>query len=825
MAEYDSVLTDYLAKKDAGLRVDQEEIIGAYPEHAMRLRSFFENEQGLNRLLSACGANRLAPESPHEGAIIGDFRICREIGRGGIWVVYHAEQCSLSRDVALKVLHVSATLDAEKIARFMSEVEVVAGLNHDHIVPVYSVGQHSGARFFAMKLIDGRPLSQLIGADSDIVTGTTARITADTTQTNAANARANVSAMDGFDRKTKSFRTIASAIAKIADALHYVHELGIVHRDVKPSNILIDRSGKPWLTDFGLAYIDRDESLTATGALLGTLSYMSPEQAMGGRIVDRRTDIYSLGVVLYELLTGEAPFRGERGMVLHRVINDEPTAPRVLDSSVPRDLETICLKCIQKSADARYATAHELSLDLRRYLDGKPIHARRVGPVERLCRWTYRNRVVSTAASIIAFLAIFLIALSLRHNVVVSRLNEDLRETLRRSESLRKDPESARRVAGGMNEQSHVEAYASGMPQPIGAWHRGFRYDGNRSLEEQTPHFDDVDHHGFESSMTRPLNRNPAVVELLGHDGPVNDLAAFASGTRLASVGDDATIRIWNLETNQQEFVLRDSRLSSQANANTASFASNDRYLAVAVAPDGRTLATGGLVLSLWDVAERQFIYDLETFPEQILEIAYSSDGAHIAVHAGDQAHLLELNSRESRHVASSRDSRGMAFSPRETNFNVPVSESDDGAVRGIRSWKRSPWERKNDLPFPNLVDFEVSLEAQSIAAASKQGSVCLLDVKTYRFKSALPPRASEIRDIAFSDDGESLAIAYSDGMLGFAHRSRIQERLWFGSTETDDTTRFFAGHDGEANTVRFIDNSRFVTCGDDGAIRVWNAL
>ena len=306
---------------------------------------------------------------------LGDYELLAEIARGGMGVVYKAGQISLNRIVAVKMILAGQLATQADHDRFHAEAEAAALLDHPNIVPIFEVGEHEGQHYFSMGYVDGPSLS--------------ARL-----------AEGPLPAKEA-----------ATLVATVAEAVEYAHRQGVIHRDIKPSNILIDSKGRPRVTDFGLAKrVDSVSDLTATGQILGTPSYMPPEQAAGQiHAIGPAADVYALGAVLYAALTGRPPFQAATPLeTLKKVIEREPVALRQLNAAVPRNLETIVLKCLEKSVPRRYATAQTLALDLRRYHEGRPVLARPVSRWERAWRWCRRNPVVaglSAAAVLLMVLA------------------------------------------------------------------------------------------------------------------------------------------------------------------------------------------------------------------------------------------------------------------------------------------------------------------------------------------------------------------------------------------------------------------------------------
>jgi serine/threonine protein kinase len=336
------------------------------------------------------------------GKRLGDFEGLREIGRGGMGIVYEAVQTSLGRRVALKVLGSGLGLTPKAVDRFRREAAAAARLHHTNIVPVYSTGEECGIHFYAMELIDGPSLDSVIrqmrgGECNDTKTEPPANFDDTGPYVPESSTPSPTSPSSGIGSSVDRFDRTARMISDVADALQHAHQQGVTHRDIKPSNLLLSSDGRLSVTDFGLARMLELPGMTVTGEFVGTPAYMSPEQVAAGRIpVDHRTDIYSLGATLYELLTLRRPFSADgRDRLLAMVVHKEPRAPRSIESRIPRDLETICLKSLEKDPDRRYQTAKELADDLRRYINRFAIQAKRSGPVAKIKKWVKRNPSLS----------------------------------------------------------------------------------------------------------------------------------------------------------------------------------------------------------------------------------------------------------------------------------------------------------------------------------------------------------------------------------------------------------------------------------------------
>jgi Protein kinase domain len=406
-ARIDKVIADYLAAVDQGQTPDQKSVLACHPEFAEELQAFFHDQEQLGRFAGALSpapppvsevtlddgsrshkkAEALAPTEPNlDGPAIlekvhyfGDYEILEEIARGGMGVVYKARQISLKRDVAIKMILSGQLASQHDVHRFYIEAEAAANLDHPNIVPIYEINEHKGQHYFSMKLISG---GSLTGRIKDMV----------------------------IDPKAGG-----RLLATVARAVHHAHQRSILHRDLKPSNILLDAQGQPLVTDFGLAKRTTDNGsviqpgtmagspdMTHAGAIVGTPSYMAPEQAAAQKDLTTAVDIYSLGAILYEMLTGRPPFQAATALdTLKQVLEAKPERPSKVNPKIDKDLEAICLKCLEKVPQQRYTSALALAEDLECWLAGKPIAARPSGPVKKVVKWVKRNPTLALLLAVL----------------------------------------------------------------------------------------------------------------------------------------------------------------------------------------------------------------------------------------------------------------------------------------------------------------------------------------------------------------------------------------------------------------------------------------
>ncbi len=618
----------YFLAVDAGQRPDQSALLKQHPDLADELAAFFADQDKLDEVARAMKPEPSPAEAPTLDAsnkpavgtfgkvrYFGDYELLEEIARGGMGVVFKARQVSLNRVVALKMILAGQLASEADVQRFHAEAEAAANLDHPNIVPIYEVGEHDGQHYFSMKFIDGGSLLQGVRGE-------------------------------GSGVSQESQRAAAQLIATVARAVHHAHQRGILHRDLKPGNILLSFSRRsqsgadtpppalvrderlndavPHITDFGLAKrVTADTGQTRTGAIVGTPSYMAPEQARGVKALTTAADVYSLGAILYELLTGRPPFKAETPLeTLRQVTDDEPTRPRSLDGQINRDLETICLKCLEKEPARRYDAAAALADDLERWLCGEPIVARRSSAWERTVYWVKRRPVLFALIDFGALTAAIIAGLTLLHNWQLRRHLADTnaaldRETEAKSEAKRQEL-LARRYFYGSDINLAQQALESG---------NGVRLIS--ALERQIPKPGEEDQRTFEWHYLWRQARTERMT-LRGHTEQISILQYSRDGKSLISAAKDE-VKVWDTETGalRKEFSVAPGKISCMA-----------------FAPDGNTVALGferaqketpGPLVQTWDIESGRKLADLKPGIGNVRAVAFDPESDTMTMVVGDE--------------------------------------------------------------------------------------------------------------------------------------------------------------------------------------------
>jgi WD40 repeat protein/serine/threonine protein kinase len=836
-----------------------------YPDLAERIRALFPTLVAPEQPASVAGPPT-GPFEPKAGQgseppqQLGDYRILREVGRGGMGIVYEAVQVSLGRHVALKVLPPHVLLERHYLLRFQREAKAAARLHHTNIVPVYGVGEENGLHYYVMQFIQGLALDKVLAElrrlrrpKGRLAANEATRDTCvEAVKAGAAAAEAqslllghfslgpasaehqpsDVALHQGADThrspgaditpsdtsirllsQPASFywQSVARVGVQVAEALGYANSQGILHRDIKPSNLLLDPHGTVWVTDFGLAKAADSEDLTHPGDIVGTVRYLAPER-FGGRC-DVRSDLYALGLTLYELLTLEPAFpEADRTKLLHQVMHEEPARPRKLNPHVPHDLETIVLKSIARDPNQRYPTADELAADLKRFLRDEPIRARRVSAGERAWRWCFRNPAL---ASLMAAVLLLLVGMTVVETVSAVRIAAARDEALKAAEESRQRLVHAQVAAGAgrveqgdlfsalpwfadalrldqgdpAREENHrlrLAAILQRSPRLIAFWSTEpgpdqavFCPDGRRVIVWGP--------HGLQIWDTAADRLAAVVVK----DAALTDLAFSPNGKMVGMAGENGTARIWNLETGQPVT----PPLSHGKAVNRVEFRADGRQL-VTASDDGTA--------RVWDAVTGEQLHCF-THSDAVRCASFSPDGNRVVTLSGDHTIRVWIVASDT----SKPFSAGIAVGNREVVFSA------DG--RRIVVTAREPLVRTWDaetfaLRSSTLSGGRAWLSPDRSRAVSADLAVRVWDVSTGQPVTPPLEQARGAFKATFSPQGDRLVTTGVDGTV------------WVCATETGATVAGPLRHAASVTSAAFSPDGRLLlTRESTGLVRVWD--
>jgi eukaryotic-like serine/threonine-protein kinase len=807
---------EYEAVLQRGEKPDREAFLAKYASVAKPLATCLANIESLAQVR---GQIKGPPDAAREPVPqqLGDYRIVREIGRGGMGVVYEAQQISLNRRVALKVPPLAGILDQRQLARFKTEAQAAAQLHHTHIVPVFSVGVERGIHYYAMQYIDGQSLAavieelrrqgslpivssgngpnQLSHIASAIMSGRMSR------QENDTGKQAEAPATGSLSTHSRSFfNSVARLGIQAAEALEHAHVNGVIHRDIKPSNLLLDTHGNLWITDFGLANFRNGNGnviLTQPTDLLGTLRYMSPEQALIRRVpVDHRTDIYSLGATLYELLTLHPAFEGQdRQEILRKIADQAPPSLLKRNSGVPADLETIIFKAMAKEPHERYATAQELADDLGRFMSDTPIQARRPTIPQRIAKWGRRHRALVWAA--VVFLIISAIGSTLS-TILVWQEQRKTEAALVRAEGSQQQAEANRQEAGRRAEESRRNLYRAEMNL---AGQAAESSTGIGRVYELVSHWRDSlpDLRGWEWYYLDGLC-NRELLTLHGHEGPATSVAWSPDGTRLASCGLDHRLRLWD-PFSGDELWAQDC---------------GGPLRTTAWSPDGKLLATGadGGRVRIWNAVTGEPISTLSGHTGRVSAVAWSADSTCLASASWDKTVRVWDVARGSELLRMTEEDavRSIAWHPKGSQLAVALWS---GGKKGTKIY-----DAQNGAAISSFITSDVPVQTVSwnpdgsrLAEGGWQDAVIIRDPATGEKMATFGNQLAPVNSVAWSPDGNRVASC--------GQSTNVE--IW--DSASGASLLSLRGHLNDVLQVAWNpDGTKVASASIDGTVKIWDS-
>lgn len=679
---------------------------------------------------------------------LGDYELLEEIARGGMGVVYRARQLSLNRIVAVKVVLHGPFSSPDFVRRFRNEAQVIATLRHPNIVAIHEIGEHQGNHFISLEFIDGKSFAEL--------------------------AR---------ERPLSAIRA-ARYVKTIAEAVEHAHQRGVLHRDLKPSNVLLDPFDQPRVTDFGLAkLVTHDQELTATGQVLGSPNYMPPEQATGKSSEGTlQSDVYSLGAILYELLTSRPPFQGETlQAVLSQVQDIEPVLPRRLNPATPVDLQTICLKCLQKEPARRYRSAQELADDLRRFLESEPIRARPVPPAERAWLWCRRRPLLaSVGGGLVAAIVLG----------VTGIVWEWRRAEIHAQGEIKQRLIAERHVA-----ETRLNLYAADIAAATQAIQNGNFGLARRTLDQLCPKPGETDLRGFEWRYLRNLCRGEQLVTLPGHKLTVTCADFSPDGNLLATGDQDGKVKIWNMPV---------PKLLTTLNVTT------NAIWSATFTRDGKSLVTGyDRGVAFWSTESWQRQKD---FPGEMAAISKTGNllaTAESSPFYWERASPVKLFNWLTGELLGELDSVGrvLALSPDGKLLAVT------GRNRGIKVWDTASRKLVHDWPTKTPVwSLGFSPDGSELLSAGWSSDVSLWPLDGRSQPRTFPCGPLHAWSAVFSTDGNTIATTSSDQTVRLWDRTSLQ------------LMSILHGHDNEVWCAAFSPDGKFLASGGkDHNVMLWS--
>ena len=753
---------------------------------------------------------------------IGDYRLLHEIGRGGMGIVYEAEQISLGRRVALKLLPLAGALSSRQLQRFHNEARAAATLQHPHIVPVHECGVENGTHYYCMQLVEGQSLAELLAerrrqADCDSLDEASTLLEmphATAAQGSSPAARAGMVAQGGVCQPKSQGATGPRTAADVAcvviwgieaaQALDYAHQMGVVHRDIKPSNLLIDETGKLWVTDFGLAMTETAADITQTGEVPGTLRYMSPEQALGSRrVLDHRTDIYSLGATLYELLTLHPPHDcNDRVELFQKISQADPPPPRRLNPSLPLDLETILLKALERDPLKRYQTAYELSADLRRHLDDEPILARRPTFWEFAARWSRRHRQLLGLAAGMAMLSIIGLTVGI---LLIARERDAARTAAELAQRASAEADLQRRDAIQQRDRATYNQYVADMQVALQDWKTGQLHRMDALLAAHIPHAGAPDQRGWEWHYLQGLANHSAVTTIEPASGPAEWVAWSPDGRWLAVGGAD--VEIWEPEAAAPSATLKRSGAGRSS--------PDEGSGPLAWSPDGTRLATAsGGTVAVWDPLTAEIVFSLSTQAAPVCRLCWSPDGRRLATgdHLGT-IRLWEASAGAEPVVCRGSVSwvRSLAWSPDGRWLAVGDNYRGMLDVWDVAKQELAHSQKAHEHFIRGLA---WSPDSRRLATGSNDQHMKVWNTHDWTSVLDLTGQLGCVSSLAWSPEGRWLASGGNDCIV----------RIWDAATGSNRNS--LRGHRGEILDVSWApDGQRIAAAGAPGTVKIWEAF